>query len=118
MKLTNGGMMYKQCDIILVPFPYSDLSSSKQRPALIISNKHLNKTEDRICCLITSNSSVQGLELTPQSFAEGKLLFQSWVKPQRIFTVNERIIKKKIAICTSEFHRQVLNQLHEYLKEE
>ncbi|MBI2666906.1 type II toxin-antitoxin system PemK/MazF family toxin [Candidatus Woesearchaeota archaeon] len=110
--------MFKQGDIVLVPFPYSDLTSSKQRPALIISNKYLNKTEDRICCLITSNSSAQGLELTSKCFAEGKLPFQSVVKPQRIFTVNEKIIRKKLATCTIEFHRQVLNLLHEYLKQE
>ncbi|MBI2565163.1 type II toxin-antitoxin system PemK/MazF family toxin [Candidatus Woesearchaeota archaeon] len=38
--------MYEQKDIVLVPFPYSDLTGSKQRPALIISNSKINKTED------------------------------------------------------------------------
>ena len=46
--------MYDQRDIVLVPFPYSDLTGSKQRPVLIISNNKINKTEDRICCLITT----------------------------------------------------------------
>lgn len=31
--------MYDQRDIVLIPFPYSDLTGSKQRPALIVSNK-------------------------------------------------------------------------------
>jgi len=36
--------MYDQGDIVLLPFPYSDLTGSKQRPALIISNEKFNKT--------------------------------------------------------------------------
>lgn len=31
-------MIYKQGEIVLVPFPYSDLSGSKRRPVLIVSN--------------------------------------------------------------------------------
>jgi len=45
----NGGTVYKQKDIVIIPFPYSDLTGSKQRPALIISNNKINKTQDRIC---------------------------------------------------------------------
>lgn len=51
----RGGIIYEQKDIILVPFPYSDLTISKKRPALIISNKKINKMEDRICCLVTTS---------------------------------------------------------------
>jgi len=35
--------MYKQKEIVLVPFPYSDLSSSKKRPVLIVSNEDLRE---------------------------------------------------------------------------
>ena len=38
MKLMKGGIMYEQRDIILIPFPYSDLTGAKLRPALILSN--------------------------------------------------------------------------------
>ena len=41
----KGGTMYEQKDIILIPFPYSDLTGSKKRPALIISNQKLNKSD-------------------------------------------------------------------------
>ena len=55
--------MYEQKEIVLMPFPYTDLTSYKLRPALIISNKFLNKTEDRICCLITSVQTKGGFEI-------------------------------------------------------
>ena len=93
MKLTRGGIMFEKGDIILIPFPYSDLTGSKKRPALIISNPNL-KGEDKICCLITSNNSSEGILISKDSFVEGKLPFKSWVKPSRIFTIDGRIIIK------------------------
>ena len=113
MTLMKGGTMYDQRDIVLIPFPYSDLTGSKLRPALIISNLKLNRTEDRICCLITSNKTEQGIELI--SLEEGKLPFKSWVKPYRLFTIHEKIIRKKLGKITKLLHKQILASLNEYL---
>ena len=47
--------MYKQGDIVLIPVPFSDLKSQKQRPVLIISNDTYNElTEDIVVLAITS----------------------------------------------------------------
>lgn len=49
-------MTYKQREIVLVPFPYSDLSAVKKRPVLIISNNRYNTIfPDILVCVITSN---------------------------------------------------------------
>lgn len=114
MKLMNAGIRYNQRDVVLIPFPYSDLTGVKLRPALILSNAKLNKTEDRICCLITSNTPVDGIALGKNCFLEGNLPFESWVKPHRLFTINERIIKKKLCTVTKSFHTAVLQALNEY----
>ena len=48
--------MYKQGEIILIPIPFTDLSSNKKRPVLILSNDNYNKmTDDIIVAAITSN---------------------------------------------------------------
>ena len=109
-----GGIVYNQRDIVLIPFPYSDLTGSKQRPALIVSNKTINKSRDRICCLITSKEPVQGILIN--SFEEGSLPFRSWVKPHRLFTIDKKIINKKICTIQKSFHDQVLGKINEYLK--
>jgi len=88
--------MYDQGDIVLIPFPYSDLSGAKQRPALIISNKKVNRSEDRICCLITSNPSSDGIKIEKSYYAGGALPFQSWIKPHRLFTIHAGIVRKKL----------------------
>jgi len=47
--------MVNQKSIVLVPFPFSDLSGRKIRPAVIISNPEFNKAEDVIICALTSS---------------------------------------------------------------
>jgi len=108
--------MFKQGDIVLIPFPYSDLTISKKRPALIISNEKTNSMEDKICCLITTKPHKDDLPILSSSFEKGNLPFKSFVKPHRIFTLNEGIIIKRLCRINSDFHRKVIGRLNEYLK--
>lgn len=108
--------MYEQGDIVLIPFPYSDLSSIKLRPALILSNSKLDKLPDRICCFITSKSLPDGIKITLKDYQQGRLPFQSWVKPYRIFTIHEKIIRKKLCRMTPEFHERILESLKRYIE--
>ncbi|MBI2044601.1 type II toxin-antitoxin system PemK/MazF family toxin [Candidatus Pacearchaeota archaeon] len=48
--------MYRQGEIVVVPFPFSDLSSVKQRPVVILSKiQDIERSEDIVTCGITSN---------------------------------------------------------------
>ncbi|MBI4360192.1 type II toxin-antitoxin system PemK/MazF family toxin [Candidatus Micrarchaeota archaeon] len=108
--------MFDQNEVVLVPFPFSDLTGTKQRPALVISNDKVNKSEDRICCLITSNAPKDGVLVSSTALRQGSLPFKSWVKPQRIFTVSQRLIRKRICTVSNEFHEDILAKLAGYLK--
>lgn len=112
----RGGTMYEQRDIVLIPFPYSDLTGFQQRPALIISNNKINKTEDRICCLVTTNVHKEDLEIKKVCFSEGKLPFKSFVKPHRIFSISEKIIRKKLCSIDESFHKEIISKINKYLK--
>ena len=107
--------MFEQRDLILIPFPYSDLTISKKRPALIISNVKLNKMQDRICCLVTSKAHKDDLSITNNDFESGSLPFKSFVKPHRIFTINSNLIIKKLCTMNKSFHNKVISRLNEYL---
>lgn len=104
--------MYNQREIILTPFPYSDLTGSKQRPAIIISNELVNNSEDIICCLITSNKPKDGIKIKKEDFESGKLPFDSWVKPHRIFTVNQKIVNKRICKVSNNFQKELLKKIN------
>jgi mRNA interferase MazF len=47
--------IYNQWDIVLVPFPFTNLKKTKKRPALIISPEHYNIGQDVIIAFMTSN---------------------------------------------------------------
>jgi len=106
--------MYDQNEIILIPFPYSDLTGTKKRPALIISNEKINYSDDRICCLITSKKPKEGLLIKTEFLSKGELPFKSWVKPQRIFTIDKRIIIKSLAKINPKLHLEVIKDINSF----
>ncbi|MEY3418047.1 MAG: hypothetical protein RL060_2159 [Bacteroidota bacterium] len=55
--------MYKQGDIVVVSFPFTDGSTFKKRPALIISNSTINKTGDYLLVQITSKINTDTLSI-------------------------------------------------------
>lgn len=56
-------MRYKQGDIVVIRFPFSDLSGTKKRPALIISNEKVNQTGDYLMVQITSKERSDNLSI-------------------------------------------------------
>ena len=107
--------MFSQGEVVLIPFPYSDLSMSKKRPALIISNEKMNKMQDKICCLVTTKFHREDLSISERDLEEGSLPFSSYIKAHRIFTINENIIIKKLCKINNKLHNSVIKKLNEYL---
>jgi len=108
--------MFDQREIVLIHFPYSDLTLSKKRPALIISNEKINKMQDRICCLVTTKPHKNDLIISQSCFEDGQLPFKSFIKPHRIFTISEEIIIKKLCKINKSLHKSVIKKLNEYLR--
>jgi len=106
--------MYKQGDIVQIPFPYTDLTGFKKRPALIISNEKINKP-DKICCLVTSKFHEEDLEITKSFINQGNLPFKSAVRPHRIFTIHEKIIIKKFCTINDKLHDNIIEKVNEFL---
>lgn len=81
--------------VVLVPFPYADFTRLKKRPALVISKAEFNNL---ILCQVTSNSltSQRAIELVAEDFEEGSLPIKSFIRPDKIFTVEQSIIENKL----------------------
>jgi mRNA interferase MazF len=79
-------------DVVVIPFPFSDLSGSKRRPALVVADWG---GDDVMLCQITSQAKKDGLEvlLTEQDFASGRLPIASHIRPNKVFTADKRIIR-------------------------
>lgn len=78
-------------DVVVVPFPFSDLTSAKRRPALVLAELEGN---DRILCQITSQQvrDQYAVELGDSHFESGSLKQTSNARPNRLFTADVRII--------------------------
>jgi mRNA interferase MazF len=82
-------------DIVVVPFPFSDLSQAKRRPALVVCSL---AGDDLILCQITSRlmKDQYSISLGDADFKEGSLKQPSNIRPNRIFTADNQIVLYKI----------------------
>ena len=106
-------MKYNQDDIILLPYPYTDLSNTKQRPAVIISKDSVNK-QNYIVAKITSviRRDRFSFPITPTDI-DRELKYESEVRTNEVFTVSHTIIIKKFA----SFKKEPLKSLTESVKD-
>ena len=88
-------------DVVVLPFPFSDLSAGKRRPALVIAQGEYG---DIILCQITSKSkkSSESVELKDKNFQTGKLKITSYVRTKKIFTSDLGLILYKIGRIKKE----------------
>ncbi len=97
-------------DVVVVPFPFSDLSQSKRRPALVMATL---QGDDVILCQITSQQvrDDYAVALTEADFLTGSLRQVSNLRPNRIFTADQGILLYKVGTISREKMAQVVNQL-------
>lgn len=96
-------------DIVIVSFPFSDLTSSKKRPALVLGR---SSPEDVILCQITSKFyDALGIHLEQTDFISGSLNKSSLIRPNRIFTASHKIILYKAGTIRPEKFLQVRNSI-------
>ena len=97
-------------DVIVLPFPFSDLSATKKRPALIVATL---TGDDIICCQITSEARFDGyaLVLENNNFKEGSLQQTSMIRPNRLFTADRSIISYKVGSLQEKKIKEVENIL-------
>ena len=110
----KSGTKFEQGEIVLVPFPFSDLSSVKHRPVLILSNNVYNKkTEDIVTCGITSNlkDSEFSVLVENKDLIEGRLPVKSRIKVDKLFTLKQSLVKRKIAKINKKLFGQVNKEI-------
>jgi mRNA interferase MazF len=108
-----------QRDIVLIKFPFSDLASAKVRPALVLSNDKYNRiSEDFVAVPLTSNLRLRdyAMLITSNELESGKLIVDSKVKVDRIFSVSQRLVRMKIGRVRVDVHQKITRMLFELLR--
>ena len=109
----------KQRNIVLVPFPFSDQTGKKVRPALILSNNSFNEnSDDLILCGITSNtkSSKYSLSIDQKDIEEGNLYEKSSIKVENVMKINKNLVIKAFAKLKKKSYIEVTKKLNELVK--
>ncbi len=97
-------------DIVVIPFPFSDLSASKKRPALVVANL---TGDDLILSQITSSAKNDqySILLAKNDFNAGNLKVESRIRPNRLFTADKSIVKYRAGTLKKEKIKEVEQKL-------
>jgi mRNA interferase MazF len=102
-------------DVVVVPFPFSDLTQSKRRPALVVSKI---EGDDLILCQITSQSvkDSYAILLDDKDFETGSLKQTSNVRPNRIFTADSHVVLYKVGNLKIEKLNEIIEKVVEIIR--
>ena len=86
--------------VVLVPFPFSDLSQTKLRPAVVLAAAGRG---DYVLCQVTSNpyGDPLAVELSQADFASGTLQLTSYARPGKLFTASEQLVHRQVGVLTA-----------------
>ncbi len=102
-------------DVVVLSFPFSDLTTAKKRPALVATNL---QGEDVILCQITSKERKDSyaISLEKNDFEKGVLKHTSNIRSNKIFTANKKILLYKIGTIRARKMEEVENTIIKIFK--
>lgn len=106
--------MPEQGDILLVPIPFTNLSSQKRRPVIVISNNAYNqKTTDLVVVAMTSNPAEAdySFTITSSDLEKGKLNHPGKVRVDKIYTISKSIVVKTFGRVNAKVLERIRNEL-------
>jgi len=101
--------------VVLVRFPFSDLSQSKLRPAVVLANAGHG---DQILCQVTSKpyGDPGAIELNDTAFASGSMRVTSYVRPGKLFTASPDLVTSDLAVLKPETFTRVVDAVVDLLR--
>ncbi len=101
--------------IILLPFPFSDLTANKLRPALVLAQAGKG---DWVLCQITSNAYADpdAIRLAEADFSAGGLQRVSYARASKLFTAHESLFQRAVGQLDPDRHAQVVQVIVELLQ--
>lgn len=108
--------MPEQGDILIVPIPFTDLSSQKRRPVTVVSNNVYNqKTTDLVVVAMTSNpvEADYSFAITSSDLQEGKLNHPGKVRADKIYTISKSLVVKSFGRVNETVLERIRNELQE-----
>lgn len=101
--------------VVLVPFPFSDLSQSKLRPAVVLADAGRG---DFVLCQVTSNAYADPLAIAirPSDFHAGSLNQVSYARPGKLFTASGGLVVRQVAELTPAVRTRIIDAVVQVLR--
>ena len=101
--------------VVLVPFPFSDLSQSKLRPAIVLADAG---RQDWILCQVTSKpyGDTRAIPLNESGFESGSLRVESYMRPGKLFTTHQTLIVSEAGLLKEATFNQIIDAIVALLK--
>ena len=104
--MTTGAstIVYQPGDVVLLPFPYTDLSAAKTRPVVVVGSElYLENYPDLLVCYVSSqlSSAVKPLDYVLRQWQKAGLLRPSFMRP-KLATVSPSLVVLKIGAISDD----------------
>ena len=107
-------MKFKQKELVLLPYPFTDQEGSKVRPAIIISNDNFNK-KCQDCVMIPLTTVIKdepySILINQEDLSSGKLLKLSRIRTDKIFSVKKDLVTMKIGVIRENILEKVKKEI-------
>jgi len=102
--------MYERGDLVLIPFPFSDLSAAKKRPVLLVTRP--DAYGDFVALAVTSRPQAdRGMALSSSDLVTGRLPLPSWIRTDRVVTLNAALVIKSFGRASEAIVSAALDRL-------
>ncbi len=106
-------MTIQPAELVAIPFPYSDISTHKKRPVLVLTKP--DERGDFIGLAVTSvPTEANAFCIQPDAMEHGKLPKNSWVRYDKVFTLDSALVNKKYGSLQNNVFRKITNHLCHY----
>ena len=101
--------------VVLVPFPFSDLAGAKLRPAVVLADAG---RDDWVLCQVTSKpySDPHAIQLVETDFRSGSLQITSYARPGKLFTANSSLMVSQVGRLKMERARDIVEAIVSLLR--
>jgi mRNA interferase MazF len=106
--------VFERGDLVLIPFPFSDMSAAKKRPVLILTRP--DTYGDFIALAVTSRPQADhGIALTASDLVQGSLPLASWIRTDRVVTLNAGLVIKAFGRVSESATTAAISRLCAYI---
>lgn len=108
-------MICEPWQVVIVPFPFTDRSQTKRRPALVLSQVRFNRAGHAILAMITSMAHNPWPGDTPLTDLVSAGLRRPCIVRLKIFTLDNRLILRRVGILAAADRKRLGSELAAHL---